>query len=157
MVDWFNFAAFDIIGDLTLGESFNCLQDSKFHPWVSYLLVYFKSSSFLTVTKRYPIFAPLLMKFIPIEVLVWRFQHAAFTKEKVEKRMAMGNERGDFMSNILKHNQKEVGTGMTKEEIISTSSILLLAGSETTATALSAAIYYLSKFPPTMRKLKEEV
>lgn len=30
---WLAFTAFDIVGDLAFGESFNCLQDSKFSPW----------------------------------------------------------------------------------------------------------------------------
>lgn len=31
MLSWFNFVAFGIIGDLTLGESFDCLQQSGYH------------------------------------------------------------------------------------------------------------------------------
>lgn len=31
MVHWFDCTTFDIIGDLTFGESFNCLQDAKLH------------------------------------------------------------------------------------------------------------------------------
>jgi Cytochrome P450 len=30
---WYNFVAFDIMGDLTFGENFRCLQDSKYHKW----------------------------------------------------------------------------------------------------------------------------
>lgn len=32
MIYWYNFVAFDIIGDLTLGESFDCLQGERIHP-----------------------------------------------------------------------------------------------------------------------------
>ncbi|KAE8449542.1 hypothetical protein EG329_008151 [Mollisiaceae sp. DMI_Dod_QoI] len=67
----------------------------------------------------------------------------------------MGAERGDFMSNVLRNNEKE--TGMTEKEIISTFGIILLAGSETTATLLSAATYYLLKTPSAMQKLKTEI
>lgn len=31
MAKWFNFATFDIIGDLTFGESFGCLEKSELH------------------------------------------------------------------------------------------------------------------------------
>lgn len=48
------------------------------------------------------------MKFIPKEILTGRMQHAMFTKEKVEARMERGSERGDFMSGVLRHNEKEV-------------------------------------------------
>jgi cytochrome P450 len=48
-------------------------------------------------------------------------------------------------------------TGMTEKEIISTFAILLLAGSETTATLLSAVTFHLLKNPSAMQKLKTEI
>jgi cytochrome P450 len=40
--DWFNFYAFDVIGDLSLGESFDCLKDSRFHLWVAMIFNHLK-------------------------------------------------------------------------------------------------------------------
>ena len=31
MVDWYHLTTFDLIGDLTFGESFDCLETSKMH------------------------------------------------------------------------------------------------------------------------------
>lgn len=115
----------------------------------------FKSSAFLAAARRYPLLTPVLLQLIPKEIIKGRMQHAQFTKEKVEKRMAAGSERGDFMSYVLRHNNKE--TGMTKEEIIPTFGILLLAGSETTATLLSAVTFYLLRYPEVMEKLTVEI
>lgn len=57
-------------------------------------------------------------------------------------------------SYILKHNDER---GMTREEIMKTSSIIIIAGSETSATLLSGAVFYLLKNPIWMEKLQEEV
>jgi len=46
---------------------------------------------------------------------------------------------------------------MTKAEIIPTFAILLFAGSETTATLLSAVTYYLLTTPDVMAKLVTEI
>ena len=46
---------------------------------------------------------------------------------------------------------------MTREEIISNSGVLLVAGSETTATLLSGATYYLLSNPIVIKKLQAEV
>ena len=46
---------------------------------------------------------------------------------------------------------------MTIDEITSTFGILLLAGSETTATLLSAVTFYLLKYPETMNRLVQEI
>lgn len=46
---------------------------------------------------------------------------------------------------------------MTREEIISTARVLLIAGSETTATLLSGATYYLLTNPEILGKLQAEI
>lgn len=107
IVSWFNFVTFDIIGDLTIGESFGCLQESALHPWVSILFSYLKISSYLSAVSNFPLLQKVLMPLIPKKITNQRKKHFMFTKEKVEKRMAQGTERPDFMSNVLRHNDKE--------------------------------------------------
>jgi hypothetical protein len=46
---------------------------------------------------------------------------------------------------------------MTRKEIIATSRVLLTAGSETTATLLSGATYYLLKNPAVLHRVQSEV
>ena len=46
---------------------------------------------------------------------------------------------------------------MTREEIIRTSGVLIIAGSETSATLLSGAIYYLLSNPTWLHKAREEL
>lgn len=57
-------------------------------------------------------------------------------------------------SYILRHNDEK---GMSRAEIIKTSSILIMAGSETTATLLSGATFHLLKNPSTLETLTNEI
>lgn len=57
-------------------------------------------------------------------------------------------------SYILKNNDSN---GITHDEIIQTSGTLIIAGSETSATVLSGAIYFLLKNPKWMTKLQDEL
>ena len=59
-----------------------------------------------------------------------------------------------FSSNILRYNDEK---GMSREEIIMLAGQLIVAGSETTATALSGAIFQLLQHPVEMKKLTEEI
>jgi cytochrome P450 len=34
LAKWFNYLSFDLSGDLSFGESFDCLKNGKAHPWV---------------------------------------------------------------------------------------------------------------------------
>lgn len=144
MTNWYNFTTFDIIGDLTFGDSFGCLDRSDYHPWISFLFRSFKAASFMAAAKRFgPIVKLALDKLIPKKLLQQRKKHQALTHEKLQARLERKTDRKDFMTYILRHNDME--TGMTVPEIKSTSGILLLAGSETTATLLSAVTYYILK------------
>ena len=46
---------------------------------------------------------------------------------------------------------------MTREEIIKTSALLIVAGSETSATLLSGAMFYMLKNPSTLTRLVTEI
>ncbi|KAK0719003.1 cytochrome P450 [Apiosordaria backusii] len=60
---WFNFATFDIFGDLAFGESFDCLQNSQYHPWVDILFSAApKASSWIASARYYPWLYSLLFR-----------------------------------------------------------------------------------------------
>jgi cytochrome P450 len=57
-------------------------------------------------------------------------------------------------SNILRYNDEK---GMSREKIIMLAGQLIMAGSETTTTTLSGAIFQLLQRPAGMKKLTEEI
>ncbi|APA13827.1 hypothetical protein SS1G_13923 [Sclerotinia sclerotiorum 1980 UF-70] len=144
MVHWYNFTTFDIIGDLTFGDSFGCLDKSDYHPWVSFIFTSFKAAAFMSAAKRFgPLVKKVLDKLIPKNLIQQRRNHQELTHSKVAERLEQKTERKDFMTYILRNNDTE--NGMSVPEIKATAGVLLLAGSETTATLLSAVTYYLLK------------
>ncbi|KAA6408879.1 MAG: benzoate 4-monooxygenase cytochrome P450 [Lasallia pustulata] len=64
IVPWFDYTTFDIFGDLGYGESFNCLESSRFHPWIALLFNSVKVASFVIAARYYPLIDFLLMKCI---------------------------------------------------------------------------------------------
>lgn len=65
IVPWLNYTTFDIFGDLGFGESFDCLQHSRYHPWISLLFNSVEAASFVVAARFYPWVEKLLMKCIP--------------------------------------------------------------------------------------------
>nr|A0A3Q9FEJ4.1 RecName: Full=Cytochrome P450 monooxygenase astA; AltName: Full=Asperterpenoid biosynthesis cluster protein A [Talaromyces wortmannii]AZQ56742.1 cytochrome P450 [Talaromyces wortmannii] len=155
MVSWYNFTTFDMFGDLAFGESFGCLTNSLYHPWVKMLIMSMKAGYFIIQAQKYPIFEKVLMSFIPRMMRQRRRDHLALTQAKLAKRMAKPEERPDFLSFILRH--QDEATGMSLPELEINASTLIVAGSETTATLLSGCTYYLLRNPRVMEKLLNEV
>ncbi|OLN96220.1 Isotrichodermin C-15 hydroxylase 11, partial [Colletotrichum chlorophyti] len=154
LVSWYNWTTFDIIGDLAFGEPFNCLEQSNYHPWVKLIFDSVKAATFRGNIRRYPPIEKVLMFFVPASLRKKREQHLQLTHEKVAKRLAMKTQRPDFMDSMTR---KRDGQELTIKELESNASVLIVAGSETTATALSAITYYLLRNRDTLQRLNNEV
>ncbi|KAL8809562.1 MAG: hypothetical protein Q9200_003302 [Gallowayella weberi] len=155
LAKWFNWTTFDVIGDLAFGEPFGCLKETTYQPWVAMMMNNLIHTVLLSVTLRFPPLDKLAARFVPRQVSQDRIDHHKMSKEKVERRLDMKTDRPDFMSYIIRHN----GTkgGMSREEIHLNSAAFIAAGSETTATLLSGAVWSLLLYPNYMRRLQHEV
>lgn len=154
IVSWYNFTTFDIIGDLCLGQSFGCLEESALHPWIALILNQIKVSSLIATVRYYPLVSWLLMKCVPPSIRKMQKDHFQLVVDRVNARMSLETERADFMTNILKHNDEK---GMSIGEIHVTLNFLIIAGSETTATVLSGITNYLVRDSKVLQKLVSEV
>ncbi|KAM5377491.1 hypothetical protein ACJZ2D_004860 [Fusarium nematophilum] len=156
MTQWYNWFSFDVVGDLAFGESFNCLRDAKDHFWVS--LVFDHSSSIIRkdVLRRFPIMSKILEPWaVPEEVASARRTHYQYSAQRVKNRIETKTDRKDFMSYLLDAEDED---GLVNENfLIVTASTFVVAGSETTATALAGITYWLLKTPAALEKLLAEV
>lgn len=156
---WYNFTSFDVIGDLSFGLLFHGLETNSYHPWLTMIFAVLEGTVWIHFVRRV---APralvpwLYPRFMPKRLRSVSSDHLRRTVAAVEQRIDSGNTaREDFMSYILRHNSEE--KGMTRGEIMENSSSLIIAGSETTATALSGITYYLLTFPATYKRLVAEI
>lgn len=154
MVKWYNYTTFDIIGDLAFGESFGCLENSQYHPWVAMIFQSIKLGAWLQVANQFPLVKPLLLLVVPRDLVTKRRELLELTEQKVRKRMALGAKRPDFVEGLL---QKKAELGMDMQKLHTTASLLIAAGSETTATALAGASYLLARHPAALARLAREV
>ena len=156
IVRWYNFATFDIIGDLTFGQSFGSLESGDYHYWIANIFQGIKVGRILRIGREYPLIQTLfraLTKLYPKSIEA-RTKHNSYTKEAADKRLAMETDRKDFMTHILRFNDEK---GMSEPEILRNCAVLLLAGSETTATLLSGVTYHLCLNKDVLRRATNEV
>ena len=151
---WLNWATFDLIGDLAFGEPFNCLEDARLHPWIEAIYGNLKVSVLTSHVAFYG-FSWILPWLVPKRLFELRLINYQYVSDKIERRVKLGQERGDFLDKII--GQTSDKKGMTVEELKSNASNLTLAGSETTATLLSGTIYLLLTHPQVLSKLQHEI
>ncbi|KAL2272527.1 hypothetical protein FJTKL_06324 [Diaporthe vaccinii] len=152
MAPWFNFTTFDIFGDLGFGESFNCLENSRYHLWVALLFNSVKAASFVATVRFYPLLEWLLMKCIPPSLKKMQRKHFDQIVDKVHQRLNWELERPNIMSHVIGGKQVlDIGV------INATFMVLTTAGSKTTATVLNGTLNYLVNNPDKLELLNREI
>lgn len=157
IVRWFNYTTFDLIGDLAIGKSFNCLQDNEYHSWVRNLQQGIKIGPYIRTIATYTDFNRVWRILAPSAIKKARLNHEIYVRQNAEARLSEGvsEERRDFMSYILK-NRGEEG-GITDKEVTANCGFLIIAGSEAPATAMSGITYHLLRNRSALLTLTREI
>ncbi|KAK2602804.1 hypothetical protein N8I77_009309 [Diaporthe amygdali] len=174
---WFEWLAFDIIGrscpsldqaepsadmfnagQLAFGEPFGAVSSGEPNYWVSLLHGAVYGGSVDLLAKRIAILGPIL-RWAPrfsqdaADAIKAKKHHAALTLEKTRARIQMGNEHGvqDFLAPAIDK--------LSEEQLAHQGFIFLTAGAETSATALAAAVWFLSRpaYAHCLARLQDEV
>ncbi|KAI9046668.1 hypothetical protein LZ554_009409 [Drepanopeziza brunnea f. sp. 'monogermtubi'] len=154
MTKWTEMVAFDILGEMAFGQSFECIARGEPHYWQEMILNHLYFVTVADNLRRLP-FALTVARFLAPILTSVRNKHSQFTRDKVAERMANSNNgRKDFMSNLI----SEVESGaVDREEMTAHASTLIIAGGETVATFLAATLYYLLKTPEAYTAMREEI
>ncbi|KAI6371105.1 hypothetical protein MCOR25_004039 [Pyricularia grisea] len=162
---WMNYTTFDIIGDLTFGESFDCLLESRLHPWVDYLMSRLHMMMYGQIMSTMGNLGVFIEMLVPRRIMEEAKRHVSLAKDKVNRRIARTTDRPDFMTQILAHTTIDTeAAGESKHknrlslpELYADSQIMVIAGSETSAGLITAAAYFLLRNPKAMGRLVREV
>lgn len=155
MVELFNFTTFDVMGDLTFGESLGMLDNTSYHPWVSALVAGFRFGVYLHIIRRLPALETLLLKYcMPQSIKDKMAQHNDFSVQRVNRRLEKKDARPDIWGMVL---NKEGTEGMSRPEMYSNANIFMIAGTETTATLLSGLTWHLLARPDKLQRLVREI
>ncbi|POR38324.1 Uncharacterized protein TPAR_01461 [Tolypocladium paradoxum] len=151
MRDWIAFCAFDLIGNLAFGSDFGCLRDSAYHPWIALILASLRDMVMLQVLRALGILRGALFAMRALGVGDKALQmHVELSDSKTRQRMELGTGRDDFLDGLI-------AAGMGFEQLKENGSVLIIAGSETTATLLTGAIFLLTTHRDALDRLTKEV
>ena len=107
----------------------------------------------IRATAEYTDIQRLMRLLAPASIKEARAKHEEYVQVNAHERMSKGvmEERKDFLSYILgSRGEKD---GLTNKEIAANCGFLIIAGSETTATALSGVTCYLLKTPEALQTI----
>ena len=169
IVEWFLWALNDVIGQLALNQSFQCLEQRRMHPWPSFLLGALKQIAAVNQFRRFGLPMRVLDMLMTKKMILARENFLNTARKSISQRLALENDE-DFKCNADSGGQKKQpdivglmlreikgGEKLSEAEITSNSVLIVGGGAETTSTCLSATFYHLCKTPRVMQKLKDEI
>lgn len=161
VVDWFNFMLFDIIGDLSFGESFGCLEKCEYEGWMDQMAASIKLHYLSINLRYYPItntlLRPLAGFLIPKEIIKQHTDYHRRAAAKLKRRLSpvAAIDRPDIVSKLLRSEDRE--EGLTTSEVMLNAMLFINAASETTATTLTGVVNNLLQNPESLSALETEI
>ncbi|PLB42473.1 cytochrome P450 [Aspergillus candidus] len=161
MTSWFNFMTFDVIGDLAFGEPFELLKQGKAERYLSSIFGFLEAQVYMRTATR--LVTKSWLKFVTglltpkhlQDDFVFQYEMA---RDRLTRRVASDTDRQDFVYHMLRGSREKIGPdGLTFEEILTTSQLLILAGSETTSALLAGMLCHLQTSPHALSRLIHEI
>ncbi|CAG8960244.1 hypothetical protein HYFRA_00012764 [Hymenoscyphus fraxineus] len=157
MADWSNYLTFDVMGDLCFGQAFEMLEREENRHVIDLIG---NAAHMHLILGTNPIIKTLgLNKLLFSHIYNLRMQYMSYSRSLAATRQKLGLEtdRKDFFYYLLNAVDPETGKGFTTPELWGESNLLIIAGSDTTSTALAASFFYLTHNPHVLRKLEDEI
>ncbi|MDI1489519.1 MAG: hypothetical protein OHK93_008798 [Ramalina farinacea] len=157
--EWISRLAFDIFGDLCFGSNWNTLKSPENRP---YLEMISKGTAGLLLVGYMPALLALKVDRIFFRKLTSntrKFEDMG--RQQTEKRIALshqdGVKRDDIFEGLLAARDPETKQSMSALDLNAEAISLIIAGSETMATVMTATLFYLVHHPSTLAQLRKEI
>ncbi|RCI08842.1 hypothetical protein L249_4632 [Ophiocordyceps polyrhachis-furcata BCC 54312] len=165
IVSWLNVTTMDIIGHLSFSQPFSCLaKDGYREPWMHSISHGIQGVGLRRFSHEHPVLGCFLK--------AWGLSSAAraldvvrtASRQKAATRIDdgppedhdLGTGQHDFIAYMMRRT-RDGGDGMPRRELLANAPTLVIAGSETTASALSGFCFYLSKNEAAYAALAHEI
>lgn len=184
MAEWYHWATMDIMGTLSVGQTLNCLASAgkACHPWVAAFDATLEASAMMFMINLFgipgmlgplmPVLMRLVLQLAPIGSQIGL--HMQLCKDKMQELARLGDRTagGPTLIGALltgsssaedektEKDEKEVAgkeDWLTPGRLGANAGLLLIAGSETTATTLAGTTYLLSRHQDKQRRLAQEI
>lgn len=128
----------------------------KSHFWIDTIHDAGAMVGWFEVGRRFPLMWPLILCMLPTGMKGRFDRFLEYSRIMTRKRVMKKNnvQHADFFSNLLSSKAKERDN---EEWLLANANVLVIAGSDTTATALTAITYYLALDPDKQRALQDEI
>lgn len=158
IVEWVNFATFDIIGELSWSKSYECVDKGTGHAFMG-VLQHFQAALIGASLSYYPWLNAFMAKITPKSAFLMLENIFKDGHERLQARMQKDTiDHPDLISHISDYNAKSPpDEKLSDAEIEQNVLAIIVGGSETLTTTFSGAFHYLLADPEKLGEATHEV
>jgi len=152
--EWVGYFAFDVMGDLAFGRSFDALDSGKSHWFIDHIR---KGSRPLGLLGTVPWVLECIVRLpLPLSLnpIVQMIKHSS---DLMEERKKITPDEEDVMSHILEAGKFFEDPQMEDMLLTGDARLLVIAGSDTTTATLTYILYHLARDPVIADNLRAEL
>ncbi|KAI1325214.1 cytochrome P450 [Xylariaceae sp. FL0255] len=154
LVKMFQFTTFDIMGELTFGEPLGLLNKNKYSQWVESVFQSIRVIPIAQLIQYYPPVNTIFNYLEPKSIQDMKYNHFKHSSDRVDRRLEKGSEKPDIWNLVLSAKED---LQFSLEEMYCHADVFMLAGTETTGTAMAGLTYFLLMNPQKMALLTREI
>jgi cytochrome P450 len=155
--NWCDYLTFDIMASVVFSGKYDMLGSEQNRPVLEAIL---ESNVRMGTLFQYPALGhwKIHKRFFPTAIVA-RSIFVSFVTRMVGDRIKLGKSQTphDVFSFMAKAKDPETDQGLTMNELGAESTTLIVAGADTTSTAIAATMFYLAQFPQYLERAQSEV
>ena len=153
----FGYATFDVISDLAWGESPKALETFEEQDWNYKFFLHAKFSTVRNCLSRYYPLDQLLQYWFLRITANQRAANNRLTWDRMNRRLAKGHYRSDFMTPVIDRIAEVGQKGITKSEVLTNGVAVVVANSQLSTIALTSAAFFLLRNPKAYHRALQEI
>ncbi|KAK4155759.1 cytochrome P450 [Chaetomidium leptoderma] len=154
MAKIFQLTTFDIMGDLTFGQSLGQLEAKTYSQWVEAVFASIRAIPIAQLIQYYPLLQGLFNLIEPQAIKDMKYNHFKHSADRVDQRLERGSDKPDIWNLVL---SAQGDQQLSLDEMYCHADVFMLAGSETTGTAMAGFTYFLLTNPDKLAVLTREI
>ncbi|KAL2163969.1 hypothetical protein VTH06DRAFT_3182 [Thermothelomyces fergusii] len=154
MAKLFQLTTFDIMGELTFGQSLGQLDTGAYSHWVTAVFDSIRAIPIAQLIQHYPLLQALFDLVEPRAIRDMKYNHFRFSADRVDRRLERGSDKPDIWNLVLTAAEDR---RLSLDEMYCHADVFMLAGSETTGSAMAGLTYYLLTNRDKLARLTDEI
>ncbi|KAJ5827006.1 hypothetical protein N7447_003769 [Penicillium robsamsonii] len=150
MSAWTTFQVTDVLTSMAFGKSWGTLESGEYPQFIVDLYGTLKDSTKVRAAHRLKPYHHVIKRLVSNDLGRAFMEYFESAQKALDKRLVVNDsQRKDFVTYVT--------DGLTPEELFENLNMLVVAGLDSTATILNAAIYYITHDLSSYQKLAEEI